>query len=676
MDLRTLFKGLNMSINFDLLIAAPMLQDFIIDKNATPLANGVITCYQDDSRTTLKNWYYQSSNFADAEGNYSFSKLPNPLTLSAAGTICDINGNDTIPFFYPYSELDENVSQAYYITVVNSSGTLQFTRPNFPYNRAPSNVFTDDSVDNYIINNVFWRNIGTATLIDVTQMTVAPSQHDGFRYPDIQFLKNITGGQDVVTFTKFLPTVTPALTGDITPEYYINHTCSNSQSGETQKCYQFPISLHLATLSSVPYTVTIQAQNVGETTMGADQIGLYIFQDTGTGTTAPNPVIIAQTFITLNEAWTKFVFSDIFPSNDDLTIGVGGDDALYLQVQMPLSTPCSINFTKPSIYLNNAIPTNDFSTYDQIDTVINSPRTGDIRTSINNFYYFGWVPMNDGTIGNKTNSTSSNATARANQDTWQLFNLLWTLCAPFSAPDSGTTNPLCQMYNSSGTPVGYGPNISVPTTAISDFTANNQLSLSSMLGRVIMGTVPLAAAIAGTITKTVTFTSLNGLNVSTSVGTYLYIGQPVSFVATSGTLPSTIAPNTIYYICNLTVSGGALFNLATTYAAAIAGTPTIPFASSSGTFQMNTNIPASTSGEYFHTQLTNEVGTHVHIPSVSGTGFVCDTSTTGTLAATGGGGQWRIFNTTGDVSRIAPLSTQIPFNIVQPATFYNIFIKL
>ena len=150
--------------------------------------------------------------------------------------------------------------------------------------------------------------------------------------------------------------------------------------------------------------------------------------------------------------------------------------------------------------------------------------------------------MNDGTIGNKTNSTSSNATARANQDTWQLFNLLWTLCAPFSTPDSGTTNPLCQMYNSSGTPVGYGPNISVPTTAISDFTANNQLSLSSMLGRVIMGTVPLAAAIAGTITKTVTVTSLNGLNVSTSVGTYLYIGQPVSLVATSGTLPSTIAP--------------------------------------------------------------------------------------------------------------------------------------
>ena len=60
MDLRTLFKGLNMSINFDLLIAASNTVEILLfDKNATPLANGVITCYQDDSRTTLKNWYYR-----------------------------------------------------------------------------------------------------------------------------------------------------------------------------------------------------------------------------------------------------------------------------------------------------------------------------------------------------------------------------------------------------------------------------------------------------------------------------------------------------------------------------------------------------------------------------------------------------------------------------------------
>ena len=94
-----------MPINVDLLIAAPVLQDYLTDKDGTPMAGGTITCYQDNSRTTLKNWYYQSGT----PGNYTYIRLPNPLTLSAAGTICDINGVDTIPFFYPYSELDEAV---------------------------------------------------------------------------------------------------------------------------------------------------------------------------------------------------------------------------------------------------------------------------------------------------------------------------------------------------------------------------------------------------------------------------------------------------------------------------------------------------------------------------------------------------------------------------------------
>src|SRR5271155_5775489 len=104
-----------MPINTDLLIAAPILQDALVDRDGTPMSAGTVTCYQDNSRTTLKNWYYQSGT----PGNYTYITLPNPLTLSAAGTICDGNGVDTIPFFYPYSELDDEVFQPYYITIIN-----------------------------------------------------------------------------------------------------------------------------------------------------------------------------------------------------------------------------------------------------------------------------------------------------------------------------------------------------------------------------------------------------------------------------------------------------------------------------------------------------------------------------------------------------------------------------
>ena len=446
-----------MPINPDLLIAAAMLQDSLVDKDGTPMAGGTVTCYRDNSRTTLKNWYYQSSNFADASGNYSFSPLPNPLSLSAAGTICDINGVDTIPFFYPYDEADQTQAQPYYITIVNHAQTNQITRPNFPYNPQEEDNTAQGSVDNYIINNVFWRNAGTVNLQAVTQQVVCPSQHDTFRFPDIQFIKNNTNGQDTLTFTKFALTSQPILTGDITPEYYINHTCSNSPSAETQKCYQFPISLHVNTLNGVQYTCTIQAQNVGGTAPGENTINLFILQDTGTGTSAPAPFLLGS--ITLNSAWTKYEFTTTFPTTAGLTLSGAGDDALYLQVQMPLNINCSINFTKPSIYLIDTAPTNSFQTYDQIDPIINGFRTGDIRTSLNSFSPFGWVPANDGTIG----SAASGATTRADIDTWSLYSTLWNGVSDTYAPVSG----------------GRG------ASAYADFIANKTIGLTKTLSRFI-----------------------------------------------------------------------------------------------------------------------------------------------------------------------------------------------
>ena len=62
--------------------------------------NDLFVEYREDElpeevRTTLKNWYYQTGT----AGAYTYEALPNPLTLSAAGTVCDDNGADVIPFF-------------------------------------------------------------------------------------------------------------------------------------------------------------------------------------------------------------------------------------------------------------------------------------------------------------------------------------------------------------------------------------------------------------------------------------------------------------------------------------------------------------------------------------------------------------------------------------------------
>lgn len=655
-----------MAINPAFLIAAPMLQDSFVDKDGSPMSAGVVTCFADNSRTTLKNWYYQTGT----PGAYTYVPLPNPLTLSAAGTICDVNGVDTIPFFYPFAETlsqtGQYVVERYYITIVNHAQTNQITRANFPYNIDESaNGNINPELDNLIINNGFWRNAGTLLFNNIspnnlTSAVVAPSQHDGFQYPDIQFIKTNTTATDTVTFTKFPLSNSQALTGDVTPEFYINHNCSAQGSAEIQKCYQFPISLHVNVLANFEYTITIQAQNIGATGTGQNVIKLFLLQDTGTGTTPPTPTLVGQ--ITVNGAWTKYSFTGVFPATSGLNLGGGGDDAWYLQVQMPLNLTCSLNFTRPSLYLANSSPTNSFLTYDQVDSVISSPRTGDIRVSANSFQPFGWVAMNDGTIGN----ASSNATTRQNIDTFPLFSLIWTLAKPYA---NGTANPISQLFTSAGAGSTYGG------TAISDYNANKQLALTKSMGQVMMGTVPLSTLLAATPTKigyssvVTDSNSAGNLLFTTSAANLLslFLGT-VTFQNTGGALNTGIIANAVYYIVP---TSATTFLISTTFANALAhvfvafGTP------STGTTTAYMLTTGSQDGEYAHTQTVAELANHRHaFVNSSQTGIPFTTYQTG--GATEG-----LQSTTPDASVFTDFTgSSNAFNIIQPGVFYNMFIKL
>jgi len=77
----------------------------------------------------------------------------------------------------------------------------------------------------------------------------------------------------------------------------------------------------------------------------------------------------------------------------------------------------------------------------------------------------GSVLANGSTVGN----ASSNATLRANVDTYWLFSFLWTACSA------------CNMFNSGGGSVGRG------ATAIADWNANRQIATPDMRGRGVIG---------------------------------------------------------------------------------------------------------------------------------------------------------------------------------------------
>ncbi len=652
-----------MSIVTSQLISAAVLQLPFVDKSGLPLTNGLVTFYKSDM-VTLKNIYYQAT-----PGVYIAA--PNPMTLSGAGTPVDVNGNDIILFYYPYSETDSTVFEPYFVTAYDQFGTLQFTRFNFPFVGEPNAAATIATLENYVLNNRFWRNIGSLSAGSLSgtwttqynnsgtyyYATVAPDQHDGFSMPDFNYIKNVDGScTETITFNTFSQTTTPILSGDIGPEYYLNHTCTADTSGSTLKVYQFPISFHLATLVGETFSLTIQGQSLNGGVANST-VSFYIYQFCGTGATSPNPLFIGSK--TFTNSWTKYTITGAtFPSTTGLTLSAADDDAYYLQIALPTGSSngiCDINFTLPSIYLSAALadlPTNSFSTYDQIDTIINSPRTGDIRQSLNQFYYYGWVPLNDGTIGNAT----SNATARANQDTWPLYDLIWTL---FSAYNNGSTNILAQMVNSAGSNVTYG------ATAIADFNANKAITLTKMMGKVILGTVPYTTLLEPNYAEAFT-TATNVITVSTAVS--LFNGAPVTLIeGTLGSLPSGLSINTVYYVSSF--DGTTTFSLSTTFANAIAGV-IITFGVGSGTFVY---APAGTfEGEYAHTQLLAEMVNHEHDPLSPMSTFIgqgTGTSLLGNLSGSGAQGS------TGFVTGY-PGSGQTAFNVTQPGVFLNMFMKL
>lgn len=639
-----------MAINTALLIAAPILQDYFSD-NATDAAMsaGVITCYQDNSRTTLKNWYYQTGS----PGAYTYTQLPNPLTLSAAGTITDANGNDTIPFWYPYSESDNVTPQPYYVTVDNSNGQRQFTRQNFPFVASNSNNGFLSTLSNLIVNNVFWRNPGTLTLTNTLNSLICPSQHDGFigNLSDMVFIKDQTGATDTITFTPF--TNITRLPNDVTPEYYMNITCGNSGSSETVKYISIPICLHVDNLSGyATASVTLWTQNVGGSSNNI--IKLNLFQFLGTGVSSPSATTIIT--ITPSSAWEKTIANFSFPVAT-LPTGGPGDDAWFLQVSFPVGLPFNMNIAKPSIYLSQTIPSDDFQTYEQVSTSIDSPRTGDIRTSINSYYPYGWAPMNNGSVGN----VSSNANARANIDTWPLFSLLWNMFQPFN---HSTTNILAQMVDSAGASVSYG------VSAIADWNANNSIFLTKTMGQVLLGTVPVAALLSQfSCTFSASNSAGNLLITAINAGGFFqaFDGMPIYFTTNpGGTLPTGLAANTVYYVSGY--NGATTFFVSTTFTNAITSTVIVFTDVGVGTNNVIGDSTGTFEGEYAHTQLAAEIASHIH-PAGGGNQFV-NTGTGGQNYGTGA------FTTGTQGSTAANTPNGTPFNVTQPGIFVNMYMKL
>ena len=606
----------------------------------------------------------------------NFSKLPNgaaiytyrslapsqfkPAFEDAAGMIpygqpITGFGNGTMPpIFWEFDP--NNPNETYYIRVYDSANP---TTQNFLWDfdglsgasgSGGGVIVTNNDIENLVVNGAFYRNIGTQATLS-SMLTLAPSNNAGYvsnpangngpTGPDIVFAKSNTTATDTITFPLFSPVGIQSLVPDVTPVNYFHYECTGAGTGETYKYVQFPICQNIQNLSGATVSVKIWARcNSGNTNLG---LTFRQFFGDGGSPSPDNTLIVSGAPLPLTNNWQLFTFNAITLPSATIggTLGKCGNDALFLQVTLPLSALTNIDFVKPSVYLGPVVPTIDFHSYDQIDALINTPRTGDIRTTINSFLP-GWVQMNDGTIGNKDGGGDSNATARDNNDTFPLFNLIWSI---FNS--SPTLQALAPMFTSAGSPTTYG------ASAIADFTVYNQLSLTRNLGRVMAGALPVSVSQS--------FTS--AANVLTVSSTASFItGAPV--IVTGGSLPAGLAAGTTYYAIVLTLT---TMSLATTPANAIAGSPVITFGAGSGTVTIPAHGLGSFLGEELHQLIQNE------LPSP----ITANINTQSGIQA-GAGGPINPIGAGASSSVTLTLSgtPNQGHNTMQPTVFMNVFIKL
>lgn len=442
---------MDMAISYSL---APNPKWYISDLTGKPLGGGSMYTYRSLNKTQFK-FVYQ-----DIAGQFPWT---DPI-------IFDENGAQG-PFYFQTDSA--HPEDTYYLEVYDSQGVLQWTIDNFQSSGGGGSVVTIAlDLNNLITNNVFWRNTGSsASPVGVTSLKLCPSAHAAFALtdsgfgPDTVFRKNNTNATDTITFPKFILGSGP-LTGDVTPVNYVKYACTNTPAAETFKYVQFPITQGVQNLSNQNTTVTIWARgNSGTTTLLLQWCQFF-----GDGVGATAPIITPIQTITLTAAWTKFILQTTIPSVSGMVLGGCGNDGLFLQVQYPLGASCDIDFIKPSLYLGNVVPTEEYMTYDTIDSVINSQRTGYIMQGFETGRPPGYCIMADGSIG----QDGSGATERANIDTFPLYNFLYTNVIDAWAPVSG---------GRSG-------------SSVNDFTAGKTLTLTRVLGRVI-GTAGNGAGLSG-----------------------------------------------------------------------------------------------------------------------------------------------------------------------------------
>lgn len=515
----------------------------------------------------------------------------------------------------------------YRIILKDEDDNLIYDTSNYPQQATINNpsFISNLTKPNFIPNGQFLENLGaSASPIGTTSLAIAPSGIPDINGGNILFVKSNTACTDTLTFTSF------NLGSDLVPQtpiYYATYACTAvGGGGETFKAFRFCIAKNVRSLEGTTIVVSFSARS---STLSV--ITPSIFQYFGSGGSPSSTVTVLASATTLTTSFVRYDFVIDIPSVEGKTIGSCGDDYLGLDLSPPLNAICTLDITNVQVITGEVIFPYQYVTPNYVQAQLHQPKPGDVKTTYRTSE-FGWVAMNDGSIG----SATSGATTRANIDTFFLYKYLW----------ENVSDTWC--------PVTTGR----AGSAENDFNSNKAMFLPKVVGR--------ALAIYGTATLAQFFTADAGTDQLLVNSTQsLYTGTPVTVSNSGGALPNPLVAATTYYVINI---DSTHVKLATTLANAVAGTAIDITTAGTGTQTITVTFTARAMGEYLgestHAQTVAELVSHFHEynePSNGGATYQAGgpeplaTSTPDNTAATGG---------------------STAFNIMQPTTHMNVLIKL
>lgn len=326
-----------MALDERYIIGGPLDQYFVDKDTGLPLANGTLEFYRDTSRVTPKTVYQLTGTPPD----YTFTALPNPITLSAVGTIENAGNDNVVIYYFPYD--DDGDVDLYYIVAKDSDGVEQWTREAWP-NISEGNDATGDFTVNNELSNTQFSRVFLNDTETVTYTVSAASNQEFYFAPDWTFVISGTG-------TVALQRVAVAGVDGIptNPSYVLQVTTS---SGITECLLRQRFTKNSGLWAGDFLTGSFVAKNEG-----VGSVALDMFYDESSGLGSPLQIVGA----TIDTDYAEYKDSVDIPPSANTQSGTNA----YIDIYISFPASAVIRLTSLQVVPTPASISVDLVAYDQ-----------------------------------------------------------------------------------------------------------------------------------------------------------------------------------------------------------------------------------------------------------------------------------------------------------------------